>query len=91
MTDEEKTSFLRFVVARSRLPSSFSETSKFKLQKDVRENPDSYLPHASTCFFTLFLPDYSSKDVMRVKLLYAIKNTTTMDGDVRLHSGEGWS
>lgn len=34
-------------------------------------NPDQYLPKAATCFFALELPDYSSREVMREKLLYA--------------------
>ena len=35
---------------------------------------DAYLPHAQTCFFSLSLPNYSSYEAMRDKILYAINN-----------------
>ncbi len=94
-TDEELTSLLRFVSARSRLPTSSKNfTMNFKLQGsqgDAKEKPDLFLPHAQTCFFSLSLPAYSTKDILRSKLLYAIKNSPNMDADVRLHSAEGWT
>lgn len=95
MTDEERTLFLRFVWARSRLPSSAQDLPmNFKLQGmqgSVENEPDRYLPHAQTCFFSMSLPEYSNKEVMREKILYAIKNSPNMDADVRLHSAEGWA
>jgi hypothetical protein len=95
MSDEEKTLFLRFVWARSRMPSSLENLPmNFKIQGPqgpARENPDEYLPSAQTCFFSLALPAYSTKEVLRSKLLYAINNSPNMDADVRLHSGEGWA
>jgi hypothetical protein len=95
MSNEEKTEFLRFVSARSRLPTSAQELSiNFKLQGAqgaAKETPDKYLPHAQTCFFSLSWPSYSSKEIMREKLLYAIKNSPNMDADVRLHNAEGWA
>jgi hypothetical protein len=94
MTDEDKTSFLRFVWARSRMPSSAKDLAMhFKLQRLQglsAQQTDSYLPHAQTCFFSLALPTYSSKEILRDKLLYAIKNSPNMDADVRLHTAEGW-
>jgi hypothetical protein len=72
MTEEELTSLLRFVWARSRMPSSQHLSMNFKLQApqgDARENPDIFLPHAQTCFFSLSLPAYSSKEILRSKLL----------------------
>jgi hypothetical protein len=96
MSAEEKTLFLRFVWARSRMPGSAQELPmNFKLQgqqaKPQGESSDDYLPHAQTCFFSLSLPPYSSKEVLRAKLLYAINNSPNMDADVRLHSAEGWA
>ena len=89
--DENRTQFLRFVWARSRMPSSAQELrTKFKLVGEHRENPDMYLPHAQTCFFSLTLPNYSTKEILRTKLLYAIENSPNMDADVRLHNAEGW-
>jgi hypothetical protein len=37
------------------------------------------------------LPAYSSKGILKTKLLYAINNSPNMDTDVRLHSAEGWA
>lgn len=94
MTDEERTLFLRFVWARSRMPASAKDfPMNFKLQRIQGLSPeqnDGYLPHAQTCFFSLALPMYSSKELLREKLLYAIKNSPNMDADVRLHTAEGW-
>ncbi|KAF1772112.1 Ubiquitin-associated domain [Phytophthora cactorum] len=96
MTSEERTSFLRFVWARSRMPNSAKDfPMNFKLQTaqdpGASSQPDLYLPHAQTCFFALRLPAYSSKEVLRTKLLYAIQNSPNMDADVRLHNAEGWA
>ncbi|KAK1945479.1 E3 ubiquitin-protein ligase HERC2 [Phytophthora citrophthora] len=96
MTSEERTSFLRFVWARSRMPNSAKDfPMNFKLQTaqdpGASSQPDLYLPHAQTCFFALRLPAYTSKEVLRTKLLYAIQNSPNMDADVRLHNAEGWA
>lgn len=95
MTDDERTLFLRFVWARSRMPASAQDLPmNFKLQAaqgDTKKAPDTYLPHAQTCFFSLALPAYSTKDILREKLLYAINNSPNMDADVRLHNAEGWA
>lgn len=91
MSDDERTQFLRFVWARSRMPSTAQRLpTSFKLQCETRDNADLYLPHAQTCFFSLSLPSYSNKEILQQKLLYAIGNSPTMDADVRLHSAEGW-
>jgi len=92
MTSEERTLFLRFVWARSRMPASAQDLSmSFKIQGKTYDNPDNYLPHAQTCFFSISLPSYSSKEIMRQKILYAIYNSPNMDADVRLHNAEGWA
>ena len=100
MSPDETTLFLRFVWARSRMPASLSELSmNFKLQlssqgrdsSDSTMTPDNFLPTAQTCFFSLSIPNYSCKQVLKEKLMYAIENSPTMDADVRLHSAEGWA
>jgi hypothetical protein len=40
------------------------------------ENLDEKLPTAHTCFNQLVIPQYSSKDILRKKLLVAIENST---------------
>ena len=44
-------------------------------------NDDYHLPISHTCFFQLELPKYSSKAVMRTKLVYAIHNCRAIDAD----------
>src|SRR3546814_9123426 len=81
-TSEERSMLIRFTWGRSRLPlnaSSFPQ--RFKLQNYNRSPADNYLPISHTCFFSLELPSYSSMEVMKEKLRYAIYNCTAIDGD----------
>jgi len=97
MTTSERKLFLQFVWARNRLPLKESDfDAPFKIQKDtktVNENGDYPLPSASTCFFSLTLPEYPEKEVLKQKLLYAIENVTTMESDYVTNDvevSEGW-
>eukprot|EP00540_Astrosyne_radiata_P000374 CAMPEP_0116830474 /NCGR_PEP_ID=MMETSP0418-20121206/4782_1 /TAXON_ID=1158023 /ORGANISM="Astrosyne radiata, Strain 13vi08-1A" /LENGTH=941 /DNA_ID=CAMNT_0004459579 /DNA_START=23 /DNA_END=2849 /DNA_ORIENTATION=- len=96
MTAKDRKKFLQFVWARSRLPNKESEfDAPFKIQRDSSRDDDAdvALPSASTCFFTLTLPRYSSKDVLKEKLLFAIDNVCTMESDYVTNDaevGEGW-
>ena len=74
-SEEEKAAFLRFVWARPTLPPKDVEfPQKLKIQSavgdDASSSPDSYLPKAHTCFFSINLPRYSSK-MVRVYIFYA--------------------
>ena len=74
---EERSMFLRFTWGRTRLPlnaAAFSQ--RFKLQAFNKSPPDQYFPVAHTCFFSLELPQYSNKEILRDKLRYAIYNCT---------------
>ena len=53
-------------------------------------DPDQYLPTAQTCFFSLSLPQYTSKDIMLSKLRYAINNAELMDADFVVRNASGW-
>jgi hypothetical protein len=85
MSEEEKTDFLRFAWARSRMPASGTglpthfKIHNYKLSGD--KNPDTFLPRARTCFFTLELPAYTSKQILREKLIMAMYNSPNMDLD----------
>jgi HECT-domain (ubiquitin-transferase)/SPRY domain len=88
MTNEERKQFLQFVWARNRLPMRESDfDAPFKIQKDTSKGEQA-LPSASTCFFTLTLPEYTNQDVLREKLLFAIRNVTTMETDFQTNSAE---
>ena len=97
MTGEERRLFLQFVWARTRLPMKESDfEAPFKILRDTKgdeSEADEALPSASTCFFSLSLPEYKSKEVLKRKLLFAIKNVTTMESDYVTNDaeiGEGW-
>jgi len=42
---------------------------------------DQYFPIAHTCFFSIELPRYSSKDICYAKLLWAVNNCVSIDAD----------
>lgn len=91
--DCDRSQFLRFVWARSRLPSKTADfQQKFKIHSPTgdgpREEPDQYLPKAHTCFFSINLPRYSSDEVMAKKLRYTMYNCIEMDADFRLAANE---
>jgi hypothetical protein len=90
LTNDERKAFLQFVWARNRLPTKESDfDAPFKIQRDGSNNRgDNALPSASTCFFSLALPEYSSKEVLKHKLLFAINNVTTMETDFQTNSAE---
>ncbi|TMW56846.1 hypothetical protein Poli38472_006856 [Pythium oligandrum] len=106
--DEDKRAFLRFVWARSRLPVGTAQFhQKFKIQSLVSSSgneggtsassstgyADAQLPKSHTCFFALQLPRYSTDEICRKQLLYAVQNCVEMDGDFRLADTEmtGWN
>lgn len=69
---DEKRSFLQFATGCDRAPVAGLKALRLLVQ---RAGPDSdKLPTAHTCFNALLLPDYSSKDKLRAKLLTAIRN-----------------
>lgn len=95
--DCDRSQFLRFVWARSRLPCKAVDFhQKFKIHsptgEGAREDPDHYLPKAHTCFFSINLPRYSSDEIMAKKLSYTMYNCIEMDADFRLADNEmpGW-
>ena len=67
--NKDRSSFLRFVWGRSRLPKVVWPRP-FKLNHS--EAGTDRLPIAHTCFFQLDLPQYSTDAIMRERLLVAI-------------------
>jgi hypothetical protein len=78
--EEERQMFLRFVWGRSRLPVSDADWTREFTIHALRAGDDK-LPIAHTCFFSLEMPNYSSYEVMRKKLLFAIVNCQAIDID----------
>ncbi len=81
-TNEERSALIKFTWGRSRLPlTAAAFTQRFKLQNFDKSPADSYFPVAHTCFFSLELPRYSTIEIMKDKLRYAIFNCEAIDGD----------
>jgi hypothetical protein len=81
---EERSMSLRFVWGRSRLPLTSKD---FPMSHNIEimhpNNPDATLPTAQTCFFSIALPKYSSYEILKEKLKYAITNCQAIDTDGR--------
>jgi len=99
MTTQQRKQFLQFVWARTRLPCKASEfDAPFKIIRDPKsssldDTANESLPSASTCFFSLTLPKYTTKEILRKKLLFAIEHVCTMESDYITNDvevGEGW-
>lgn len=70
---------------RSTMSNTTSATKPNSLfTEDVEPYDDIRLPHASTCFYWLSLPKYSSKEILREKLLFAIEQCLDIDADFRV-------
>lgn len=86
----ERMLFLRFAWGRQRLPSEAElKHEPMKIFPFPCDNPDARLPHAETCFFNIKLPAYSTADVMRDRMLYAITHTKTIDADLQEDDSTG--
>ena len=80
---EDKLEFCRFAYGRSRMPERCRGVKlviqNLPLPSSSRNaDPDQFLPHAHTCGFGIDLPPYTSKDALKAKLLYAIRNCKDM-------------
>ena len=72
--EEDQFKYLKFVSGRTRLPKSgFGFEYRHIITKINLENS---LPSSATCFFTLKLPNYKSKEILIEKMKYVIENCT---------------
>ncbi|KAF0685118.1 Aste57867_22943 [Aphanomyces stellatus] len=73
-TPEQRGDLLRFITSCSRQPLlGFKQLVPLICIQQVRIQDDERLPSSATCMNLLKLPTYSSKEIMRAKLLYAIQ------------------
>ncbi|OQS03207.1 HECT E3 ubiquitin ligase [Thraustotheca clavata] len=73
LTSEERGELLKFITSCSRQPLlGFKQLQPLICIQQVRISDDERLPSSATCMNLLKLPTYSSKEVMKSKLLYAI-------------------
>ena len=90
-TEEQRSDYIKFVWGRARLPMRSEPWEQpHKITPFTPPTPapgkppiklDECLPFAHTCYFTIDLPRYSSEDILRKKLLFAIENCPEIDGD----------
>lgn len=83
-SQNDRKAFLRFTWGRNRLPinrAGFKQRMKISRMSGSSRSPDLFLPVSHTCFFSIDLPQYSSKEIMKDKMLYAIYNCVAIDGD----------
>lgn len=78
---KERSLFLRFVSGRERLVASKGKNA-FTVAK-IFGSTDA-LPQSATCFFTLKLPVYPSREILKQKLLLAICNCSSIDTDFQV-------
>ncbi len=93
-TLEEKYLFLKFAWGRSRLPTNkHGFTDPFTIARLYMKlifsyshnggNENNALPESHTCYFQIDLPNYTSYEILREKMLYAMKNSFMIsDGEV---------
>merc|ERR1719259_860117 len=76
-SNADKQRFIKFCWGQERLPSSSQEFENSHIRFMVKPSlysgsHDGLLPRADTCFFNFELPNYSSIDIMKEKILLAI-------------------
>lgn len=77
----DRRKLIRFVWGRNRLPLKSSDWSqRFRIQPihSRSSSQDGLLPVSHTCFFSIELPRYSTTEILRQRLLYAVHNCQTV-------------
>lgn len=95
-TEEEKQKFIKFCWGQQRLPANDEEferrQTRFMIKPAMNtKHGDGALPKADTCFFNFELPNYSSKDIMKQRILLAINtDCDSMNAeDQQMHANDG--
>lgn len=73
--------YLIWVMGRSKLPVDMSNLGDKHWVKNCMNLRKIELPRAHTCFFTLDLPPYETKEILKEKLLIAITFCGEVDDD----------
>ncbi|XP_043982008.1 probable E3 ubiquitin-protein ligase HERC4 isoform X1 [Gambusia affinis] len=73
LKEHQKNTFLWFVTGFERVPILGVDTIKMNIRVESMKD-DQYYPATHTCFSTLELPLYSTKDIMRATLTEALSN-----------------
>lgn len=76
MTLQQRQDFLQFCTGQPHLPPGGLDALRPPLRVNLKDvhPPDAALPSARTCFHQIHLPPYSTKAVLRERLVFAIEN-----------------
>ncbi len=75
LNEEEKKKLLRFVTGSDRSPIGGLKNLQIIIQKSGGDGDDR-LPSSHTCFNTLLIPNYSSREIMQARFAIALDNST---------------
>lgn len=79
--NEQRKQYLRFVWGRIRLPTrDETDIEQHTVQLDESKKKAN-LPFGRTCYFEIVLPPYDKEEQLKQKLLYAMSNCTSVDGE----------
>jgi hypothetical protein len=87
-TVRERALFARFMSGRERLASDVRLKLIGLPSSGDQRTDDALLPKASTCFFWVALPPYSSQEVLAERLRYAVLHCTEIDADFRARDAD---
>jgi len=79
MEEDDKQKYLKFVNGRAKLTTNPQLGRQHKISSYSRG--DTHLPQSHCCFFQIDLPPYKSKEIMREKILIAIRTCGEVDTD----------
>jgi hypothetical protein len=85
MTNDERSQYLKFVWGRSRLPMNIDSISRKHCIEFFKGRSKDSLPISHTCFFRVDFPDYSTIEIFKQRLLYAIQYCGDIDADRGAH------
>jgi hypothetical protein len=81
LNEEQRSKYLKFVWGRSRLPVSLEGLNRKHCIEYFKSRAKDSLPISHTCFFRIDLPDYTSEEILKRRLLYAIEYCGDIDAD----------
>lgn len=87
ISEEQRLKVIKFCWGQERLPLNSEEFERNGIRFMIKpmlnsNNPDKSLPKADTCFFNIELPQYSTKEIMKEKIMLAVNlDDTSINAD----------
>lgn len=80
LSEEQKMKYLQWVNGRAKLPNNMSDIS-YKHTITWMGGGDGVLPQAHVCYFQIDLPEYTTKEILKQRLVLAIEYCGEIDTD----------